>query len=243
MIRKLLAATALALVSAAPVSAATFVISGTSSAIPEVGAQSNSFASELGSLLGVGIPPVGTTGISFLSTGASLTVADLAGPVRLDFYYLGSESDYRNRFGIVGGTDSSPVEDVVGLDAFNPVGQYLFSQNYGNVGDTSVTIDNLRFFSETTGFETNIGETDFAIFVPTALGGLLSNVTLGVGDELYFGFDDNDTVDDNHDDMIIRARLVAVPEASTWAMLIAGFITVGAALRRRNTGRKLIQAV
>jgi hypothetical protein len=58
---------------------------------------------------------------------------------------------------------------------------------------------------------------------------------------IYFGYDDDNRInpDDNHDDFIVRATISAVPEASTWAMMIAGFAVVGLAVRRRSQSARV----
>ena len=56
---------------------------------------------------------------------------------------------------------------------------------------------------------------------------------------IIFGYDDTIQLNDNHDDFIVRATINAVPEASTWAMMIAGFAAVGMTVRRRSQSARV----
>ena len=84
-------------------------------------------------------------------------------------------------------------------------------------------------FSSNGGIAATVGDDGFGIFLgPRDQSG-------GTFNTFYLGFDDQITnIDDNHDDFIVKVTVnSAVPEPSTWAMLLFGFGIVGFALRRR----------
>ncbi|MBL8655935.1 MAG: PEPxxWA-CTERM sorting domain-containing protein [Altererythrobacter sp.] len=74
----------------------------------------------------------------------------------------------------------------------------------------------------------------------TAISGTISDLSIGQGQRFGFRWADVDSAGSDHglavDDLSISAGLgvAAVPEPSTWAMLILGFGIVGRALRRRR---------
>ena len=59
------------------------------------------------------------------------------------------------------------------------------------------------------------------------------------------GYDDHiNNQDDNHDDHMILAVIgSAVPEPGTWAMLLAGFGMLGAAMRRKSKAPRVRAAI
>lgn len=232
MIRKLLVASALALATAAPASAAQFIVSFNQSFSSD--GIANDFAVPAGGL--------STAGLEAFAAGTGLSLS-LDGPASIEFWYVGSESAFSNRFtaGSLNsadvGVETSPGYDGGAGGAFLPVPVAIGSVYYagGPITDWA--------FHASNGFNSAIGASNFGfgIYLPTVLG--LGSYTYN-DDEIYLGFDDHGgSPEDNHDDLIILAKVSAVPEASTWAMLIAGFVTVGAALRRRTSSLRLRQAV
>jgi hypothetical protein len=74
----------------------------------------------------------------------------------------------------------------------------------------------------------------------------INGVTPGSGTTAVIAFDDNGAPDADYDDLVVRitvtgGTLTAVPEASTWAMMILGFLGVGfvAYRRRENSALRL----
>lgn len=149
---------------------------------------------------------------AYTSTGASIS---LAGPRKVTFEYMGSESGYVNSF--KGGSLAPFVEYnkaawgpvLIGSDSF--LGGPFSNLSFSSIGGVPLSL---------------VGQASFGIFIPTTrTGSYNTNV-------LYLGFDDQITnIDDNHDDFMVR--VTAVPEPASWAMLIIGFGIVGMTARRR----------
>lgn len=220
MMRKFFAASALALATVAPAHAATFSLDLTNAASVAVPAD-NDFVNELNALdLG-----------AYASTGAALSVTADA---TVDFFYLGSESYYANHF-VTSAFDSADygVETSTGVE-----GPYFNSPIYiGTAYYTAGAITDWVFKGNPFG-DSAIGSAGFAFFLSNAADVASLNAT-----SLVLGYDDDAPADDNHDDLFILAQISAVPESSTWAMLLAGFATIGAALRRGRRGYRMVQAV
>lgn len=220
MMRKVFAAGALALAAAAPASAAVFSLDLTNAVSVAVPGD-NDFVNELNDLdLG-----------SYVSSGVGLS---LTGDASVDFYYLGSESYYANSF-VTSGFDSadSGIETSTGIE-----GPYFNSPIYiGTVYYSGGSITDWVFKGNPNG-DSAIGSAGFAFFLSSAADVASLNAT-----SLVLGYDDDAPNDDNHDDLFILAQISAVPESSTWAMLLAGFATVGAALRRGRRPTRMVQAV
>lgn len=89
---------------------------------------------------------------------------------------------------------------------------------------------------------TNAGAIDGNVF-STAVAGVITGLSIADGARFGFRWVDVDTTGSDHgigvDNLSIGSTLVpvpgGVPEPSTWALLILGFGTVGASLRRRRT--------
>ena len=101
---------------------------------------------------------------------------------------------------------------------------FIGSQTYAGGAITSWR------FTSNTGPAASVGQNGFGIFLQpsatTPVSGL-SSLILGYDDQQFTGDDDN------HDDLMILARIRA-PEPSSWAIMITGFGLAGAALRRRR---------
>lgn len=163
------------------------------------------------------VPELMAEGFDTYSEAATLAVS---GPSTVTYYAFGSESWFEDSFTVDGvqvftETDSN-VKTFYGL------------QNLGSYNYTS-SIDNLGFLiNGGGGTPGSIGSTSFAIFYNSS----------DYGNLVAFGYDDLALTDDNHDDLIIFARIVAlVPEPASWALMIVGFGVLGAAVRRRHVVR------
>jgi len=169
-------------------------------------AGNNDFVSQLGSAL--------NPTLTFL-TNASFT---LSGPARLTFTSVGAESGFVNSFAATGAGVLLETEGSV--------------SNFLTGGFASITgifsgglLDALLSFSNGLGFMPGPGTTEFGVFTS---GGLNNSV-------FFLAFDDGQgsSADDNHDDLIVRVNVAAVPIPA------AGFLLIGAlgglaALRRRR---------
>ena len=206
---------------------ATITFPGTE-AIPGPGGGPGSDNMFAGELSGLGLDV-------FASLGADI-VLDVAHVIRFDF--LGSESGFSDTFtaGAVTWTETSahdPGENhfaapiFLGLDAFG-AGSLAGSLNFTTSG-----------FPIQPGTQpvTTVGDLGFAIFLPRAA---QSGLVLNDGDSFYIGFDDYISGDDNHDDFIVRATLLpAVPEPSTWLLMILGFGAIGFGMRQRSRTERI----
>lgn len=215
MKKLLLAATAAAAFAVAPANAATFLVSGgTNQAVP----LNNDFKSKLASL-----------GLTAELVGAKV---DLSGGASIKFEFLGSESYFYDSFLFDGTTlytdNSTGVIDqfaapiALGANFYNPVGAFLASFTSNGIAGGALPANALG------------GSAGFSVFVADA------NTTSLNSSVIYFGYDDipdSQKVafsDDNHDDIIIRATIVPVPEPTTWALMVAGIAAVGVSMRRRS---------
>jgi hypothetical protein len=192
--------------------------------------------------------------------GADVKVTE-AGTI--EFYYHASESGFTNEF-VVGGTQvgsallggTSLFAELIGgtpsgttqIGLQNPsglfigsinvaAGAYLSSLGVGfRVADTNGT-------GGTGAVDALAGTPGFGVFYKKAT---YDANSLYEFSELFFGFDDNGAgPDDNHDDMIVRARFVSaplpvvvgpVPEATSVAMWI-GLVGLAGWAARRSTNR------
>lgn len=165
--------------------------------------------------------PYGLT--RYTSTGAVLTL-DTASYIT--FWFYGSESGYNDVFSTVSTPNLTIPENTPFQNNFaSPVyiGEGLFS-----AGSLAGRLN----FSSVGGKAATVGENGFGIFLTDG------QTSGGSVNSFWFGYDDQITgADDDYDDMIIFAQVrAAVPEPSTWAMMLLGFGALGAAMRRRKTG-------
>lgn len=216
MKKLLLAATAAAAFAVAPANAATFLVSGgTNQAVPN----NNNFKANLAGL-----------GLTAELVGATV---QLSGPTTIKFEFLGSESWFGDSFLFDGTTIYAENSNGV-IDNFNAP---IDLGNYWNATVAflaSFTSDGIAFGGASPA-NANGGSGGFAVFVADG------NTTSVNSSVIYFGYDDiPDTVpgnplsDDNHDDIIIRATVLPVPEPTTWALMVAGIAAVGVSMRRRS---------
>jgi hypothetical protein len=133
----------------------------------------------------------------------------------------------------------SPINGVTISQTFNTVvGQtYSFSFNYGALGNGTEKLDFGIFTGGgtqtlTTVADDHLGST-FKILAGTFVAGAGPTSTIRFGD--LGGIYDKDAR--SVDFVVDNVSVTAVPEASTWAMMILGFAGVGfMAYRRRNQG-------
>lgn len=211
--RKIVLTAALA-VAALPVAAnASFVITYPSTQpVPTTGLGANNFATELASF--------GIT--SFAASGATLSL-NTGGLVT--FEYFGKESLLSEVFTAGGLTFSPPSIPVLVNDFATPVNLGTFGFTTSNFNPTFSSVGVPGVFTP--------GSQFFGIGLPSDLNARSGSFQTNT---VWLLFDDNAQPDDNHDDLIIRATF-AVPEPSTWAMMILGFGVIGLVMRRRTQQR------
>jgi hypothetical protein len=224
--RKQLAAVAALCALALPASAqatATITFPGTDPIPGPGGAPSvldNMFAPELAGL--------GMT--VFASTGADI-VLDIAHLIKFEF--LGSESGYSDTFTAGSVTHTELTAHVPGENHFAaPI--FLGYEAFGP-GSLSGLLNFTTTDAE--GDPATVGDSGFAIFLSERFqsGGVLNE-----GDSFYIGYDDKITGDDNHDDFLVKATLLsAVPEPSTWLLMILGFGAIGFGMRQRKQTERI----
>ena len=169
----------------------------------------------------------------FASSGANIV---LDASHVLTFEFLGAESDVQDTFSVAGVpglsyTETSTHSNAGIVDLFNSP----LLLGAAEFGPGSLT--GLLNFTSIGGEDATVGQAGFGIFLPANFNG---TSTLGIGDSFYIGFDDHDDVDDNHDDWIGRVTIGgAVPEPSTWLLMILGFGAIGFSLRQRNRTERI----
>jgi hypothetical protein len=148
---------------------------------------------------------------------SSLVMADIQSNSRqrLTFYAHAAESGYNNSFEIDGTsvfTESNEMWDADGI--------VVGSINV-DIGDIIGIggLDRIRFTSTgNPSVDASLGEAGFGVFQNVDGGYFASD------GRMYFGYDDDGSgPDDNHDDIIISARLTSVPEPTSlaiWASLV-----------------------
>jgi PEP-CTERM motif len=208
MLRNLLISVA-ALSFAAPASAAFTVTFPSTQVVPVT----NDYK---GNLAGLGL-------VNFASTGATVT---LGGPTRIKFELFGTESGFRDIFSTTGLGALSYQENVNGASPFGAI--FIGIQDFA-AGSLAGKL-NFSVAGSPSGSQTaTVGQSGFSVFTS------LSGASGFAGNVLWFGYDDSTARGtDNHDDMIIRATILPIPEPGTWAMMIGGVGIAGMALRRRR---------
>ena len=155
----------------------------------------------------------------YTTTGASL-ILDF--PARITYYFLGSESGFKDRFTAGSATlgESSSFENHFAAPIL------IGTETYLSAG----SLTGLLNFTSNLGAAATVGQDGFGILLKS---GQVSGQKFST---LYFGYDDQvGRTDDNHDDFVVMAQVASIPEPGTWAMLIAGFVLVGSLLRRRRS--------
>jgi hypothetical protein len=173
---------------------------------------------------------LGGLGLTRYATLGSSIVLDADTQIR--FELLGTESGFNDTFFTVSAPELLFTETTAFSDSF------LAPILIGTASFGAGSLSGLLNFASSGGISATVGEDGFGIFLAE------NQVTGGSFDTFYFGYDDEVTgQDDDHDDFIVRATLIplttAVPEPSTWVMLLAGFGLAGVALRRRRPLERL----
>ncbi len=204
-------AAAMAFAIAPAANAAEFIVSGGSGAVALNG--NNNFTDELAVL-----------GLDKEVEGAMVTISGAASGYKILFEYLGADAGFNNTFtygGVGGPTVSEQGENY--FDDPHSFGSYV---DWGSAF--------LGIFSSLEGQPSvGPGQDGFTVFVKGA------TYESGAGfSSIIFAFDDHNpsdpSDDDNSDDLVIRATIVAVPEPATWALMLAGVAAVGVSMRRRS---------
>jgi hypothetical protein len=137
----------------------------------------------------------------------------LSGQAWVQFTFMGSESFYNDSFWLNGSQVFSENTNFT---------------NWGNNGTATLLLTDLTtlLFKSSGGITAGPGSFGLAVF--TDANGNYNN------QDIYFGYDDGGAgPDDNHDDMIIHATILPIPEPATWALMVAGIAAVGVSMRRR----------
>jgi hypothetical protein len=193
---------------ASPASAAVIIGLDAPSTTPD----SNDFTTDLN---GLGLTQIATSGISLVLDEDSTITFDI----------LGSESGFDDSFSAASLTYTEFTSLLNSFAAPISIGSADFS-----AGDLA----GLLTFTSSGGRTATLGEDGLGLFLgPDALSGDSTSV-------FFLGFDDQNTDQDgDFDDLIVRATVspvLAVPEATTWAMALLGFGAAGFAMRRRRKG-------
>jgi hypothetical protein len=193
---------AFASLSAAPASAAQFIVNfDTKANVPN----NNDFRSQL-SARGLR---------SYTNAGATLA---LSAPGTITFERVGSESGFTNRF--TGGSVTALESDGNRFGSPVLLGAQVFAQG---------SLQGKLFFTTNgNGNVSQIGTDGFGIFLPRNAVGQYRSNTIFLGFDDVVTNDDND----HDDFIVRATVVGGVPEPTTWAMLIAGFGLVGFAARR-----------
>lgn len=210
--RKLLISAAALALLGAPAAAATFTVTPGATAAIP---NNNDFKAELNAL-----------GLDLFTTLGALLGVNATAPFRVNFHYMGSESGFKDTFsaGSVSGSENNSdhfaAPKLIGSAVFNSAGDF-----------------NPTFTSNGNALISTPGMDSFGIFLPGNLQGAYESTVV------YFGFDDQiNNIDDNHDDFIVRATISAIPEPTTWAMMIGGLGMIGLGVRRRAVRQTVVTA-
>jgi len=181
----------------------------------------------------------GYTGAQLYLIGSSVTVT---------YEFLGYEAGNTNGFfAPVGGpgsftTGSSSVGSTISIaNLFSGLLSFQYTTDPANTAGSVTNGSNPAAGSNLPNFFISLG--NGAGFMGDHT---IDGSTPGSGTTAIIAFDDNGAPDSDYDDLVVRitlsgGTLTAVPEASTWAMMILGFLGVGfvAYRRRENSALRL----
>jgi hypothetical protein len=173
-------------------------------------------------------PELNNLGLVAEAPGATVSINTTPAQTYITFEFLGSESWDSDSFVFNGTTLWTENSQLIE----SHFGQGLHAGDTAPINLGTINWNSALFpalFSSSNGSSAGPGQFGFTVFLPTGVGTgtYESNV-------IYFGFDDVPGGDDNHDDFIVRATIVSVPEPTTWALMVAGIAAVGFSMRRRS---------
>lgn len=213
--KSILTALALSTALAVPATAATLSLSGGASGVIPGGSATNE--------------ALGPLGLSNPLSGWYGSQVYLTGKANVTFTRLGSEAGYQNK--ITYGANS--LVDPAGGSAFNPLGFDSFSV-------TDVLAGLLGFSFHTSGGNLTVANgsnPDNSTWGINFFASFVGDATAKSGKSLYLFFDDDGANnDDNHDDLVVRVDVAAVPLPAA-GLLFAGALGGLAAIRRRKSLR------
>jgi hypothetical protein len=179
----------------------------------------------------------GYTGAQLYLTGTNVTVT---------YTFLGYEAGNANAFfAPVNGpgtfTEASVVGNQIVLSGLNSgLLSFMYTTSPPNTGSSVTNGSNPSGNADLPNFFVSLGSG--AGFTGDHT---INGTTPGGGDTAVIAFDDNGSTDADYDDFVVRisvsngGTITAVPEASTWAMMILGFMGVGFLAYRRREGSGL----
>lgn len=160
------------------------------------------------------VPQLTTAGATHLYRGPMTLLTN--GPVRLTFTLVGAESAFRNTLLFSGSDIITENGNGSAADFETGIIQGESFEVASFDGDLASVLTFEAFdFSTTSTFTFNAGDDEFGVFADSSKIGALKTFYLGLDD-------DGAGSDDNHDDIVVRVDVSAVPLPASGLLLIAG---------------------
>ncbi len=213
----------------------TLLLLGTSSATNAAFVYSGGTSKPLSTVVGndyVNSGELGALGFDTAVTGARVSV-DQSGFI--DFYFIAAESGYSNTFTVTDQTTSTtysltePANNKTTIEFNGQAGYSIIT--------IAVTAGEIIKFKFTNGLTGSSGNTvdNFTSTIRLQDLGLFLNSTSQPLNQLILAYDDQwiNPVDDNHDDMMIRADFRPVPVPAAFWLMGSGLLGLAGFTRRK----------